>query len=59
VTEDTIIVAEELKRRLAWTAGASSTPLGGDDGRDPHRPRLTGRETIMKIFGSYTATTTA
>ena len=53
-TEDAVVVAEELKRRWGLPAGGSSTPARRrrwtrSASRAPH----TGRDTIVKIFGSY------
>jgi glutamate-1-semialdehyde 2,1-aminomutase len=53
-TEDAIVVGDELARRWGcrkWRYTNSGSE--SHDGRDPDRPRLTGRETIVKIFGSY------
>ena len=53
-TEDGIVVAEELARRFGLPQVAlHELRLRGDDGRDPDRARAHGRDTIMKIFGSY------
>jgi glutamate-1-semialdehyde 2,1-aminomutase len=54
VTEDTVIVAEELARRFAlprWRFVNSGSEATMDAIRIARA--LTGRETIMKIFGSY------
>jgi glutamate-1-semialdehyde 2,1-aminomutase len=54
VTEDTIIVAEELQRRFGlarWRFVNSGSEATMDAIRIARG--LTGRETIMKIFGSY------
>jgi len=54
VTEDAIIVAEELARRFglaAWRLVNSGSEATMDAVRIARA--LTGRETIMKIFGSY------
>jgi len=54
VTEDTVVVAEELARRFAlprWRFVNSGSEATMDAIRIARA--LTGRETIMKIFGSY------
>ena len=59
VTEDTIIVAENLAERFGlerWRFVNSGSEATMDAIRIARA--LTGRDTIMKIFGSYHGTTT-
>ena len=52
-TEDGIVVAEELAPLGPAQVALHELGLRGDHGRDPDRAAATGRDTIVKIFGSY------
>ena len=53
-TEDGIVVANELARRFRPRPLAlHELRLGVHHGRDPDRARRTGRDTVVKMFGSY------